>query len=126
MPIPPDAERYASRGYSAPHALGKRLSQSCCIPLVDDLLFKTRPTQDLRQVGAGQRRAEIAGSMAVQEKRAFLAEGACLLLIDDVVTYGTHFSEATSVLKQNGASKVYATALATARDNLTPINRTES
>ena len=60
--------------------------------------------------------------MAVVAERRHLIEGLSILLVDDVVTYGTHFREAKRVLDAYSGLNIYACALATARHNFDPLS----
>lgn len=117
IPIPPSPERYSIRMFHTPTEIAKIISQSAAIPLVTNLLLKVRDTQSLRDLGRYERAEEIAGSMAVSQKKQFLLDGMTALLIDDVVTWGTHFREARRILLEGGAHEVRAMALANAHSS---------
>lgn len=122
IPIPPDAGRYATRLYHPPEAIAKALANHSTIPCIADILVKLRPTRSLRSISDPSERAiEIEGSMGVQETRSHLLAGRIVLLVDDVVTYGTHFREAKRVLMEAGAASVYAAALTTAHGQPEPL-----
>ena len=121
VPIPPDAERYAVRGYHPPEAIAKAMALETAIPLVANALVATRATRSVRGLAAHERQPEIAGSMGIHPDRAFIIEGAKALLVDDVVTLGTHFNEAKRVLEGGGAVAVTATAITTARGRPVPL-----
>ena len=124
VPIPPDPDRYSARLYHPPEAVGKAIAKYSTIPCIADVLVKLRSTRDLRGIsGPTDRALEIEGSMEANEARIHLVEGRVMLLIDDVVTYGTHFREAKNVLTDAGAAAVYASALATAHGQPEPRPR---
>ncbi len=121
VPIAPDPERYSIRMYHPPIAIAKSISNWSKLPLEADLLHKTRMTESLRGLSHGERDDEISGSMEVDRDRQFVIKDRYVLLVDDVVTYGTHFREAKLVLMQAGAKVVNACALATAHGELAPV-----
>lgn len=121
IPIPPDPERYASRGYHPPDLLAKSMAKYSGIPQLRSVLFKIRPTRSLRSVTRDERPAELEGSMSIRDDKRSLVKGSTLLLIDDVVTYGTHFREARRILMLADSSSVYATAVTTAHGTPRPI-----
>jgi predicted amidophosphoribosyltransferase len=116
VPIPPDAGRFATRLYHPPDAIAKSLAKYSAIPVDTSALIKTRATQSLRTLdGDWQRDQEIVGSMEITGPKATSIRDKQVLLIDDVVTAGTHFREARRALRAAGAGRVYAAALSTAR-----------
>lgn len=121
VPIPPDPERFSIRMYQAPQAIAEAISNQSTIPLEDNLLHKIRETQSIRGMSGQDRANEIVGSMEVNPHREFVVKDRCVLLVDDVVTYGTHFREVKRILTQAGAREVYACSLAAAHGDITPL-----
>ncbi len=116
LPIPADAERYSIRGYNQQGEIAKALSMYSYIPMHSDILLKTRPTRSIHTLSTPTERArELAGSMKVAENKTHLVEARTVLLIDDVVTYGTHLKEARKVLLEAGTQTVLACEMAAAR-----------
>lgn len=114
IPIPSSPERYVTRMFHVPTAIAKTISRLGAIPLATDVLLKVEETRSLRGLGPEDRDSLIKGSMAVSARKQFILNDVTVLLIDDVVTYGTHFREAKHVLMAAGAREVRAMALATA------------
>lgn len=121
IPIPADPERVATRGYNQSGAIAKAISAFSLIPLYTNILRKIRATRSLKTLPAAERTAELSGSMEVAPDKVSLVKGNTVLLVDDVVTYGTHFREAKKILSAAGAKGVYACAVATGRNNLVRI-----
>ncbi len=122
VPIPPDPGRYSARLYSSPEAFGKAVAKYSTTPCFADILVKLRSTRDLRSMsGRVERASEIEGSMGVRDERGHLLERRTVLVVDDVVTYGTHFREAKNVLMDAGAAAVHAAALSTAHGQPEPL-----
>lgn len=116
LPIPADPERYATRGYNQQGEIAKALSLFSHVPMYTDVLQKTRSTRSVHTLSTpAERMSELKGSMRVAGNKSHLIEERTVLLIDDVVTYGTHFKEARRVLLEAGSRAVLACALASAR-----------
>ena len=99
LPIPADAERYSIRGYNQQGEIARALCAYSSIPMYSNILQKIRTTRSIHTLSStNQRRSELAGSMNVPQDKFYLVETKVVLLIDDVVTYGTHFKEARNVL----------------------------
>lgn|GEM_PF-1982155 len=122
IPIPPDSDRYSVRGYHPPDELSKSISSQSTIPVTLNTLQKIRSTRDLRGLNRQERLAEIKDSMSVTDQKNYLINGMDVLLVDDVVTYGTHFKEARDKLLMAGARAVYGAVLATDHNNISPLN----
>ncbi len=125
LPIPADAERYSTRGYNQQGEIARALSAYSSIPMYTNVLQKIRPTRSIHTLSSAiERESELAGSMNVPQDKLYLVEVKVVLLIDDVVTYGTHFKEARKVLLEAGAQSVLASAVAAAR-KYTPFKKSE-
>jgi hypothetical protein len=121
VPTPPDPGRFAQRLYHPPSAVAQALARYSTVPTFNDVLIKTRSTQTLRELGPDERTREIQGSMAVADGRAYLAEGRCVLVLDDIVTWGTHFREATRALRAARVGELRFAAITSAHGYVTPI-----
>lgn len=125
LPIPADAERYSIRGYNQQGEIARALSAYSSIPMYTNVLQKIRTTRSIHTLSsAKERKLELAGSMNVPQDKFYLVETKVVLLIDDVVTYGTHFEEARNVLLEAGAKRVLASAVAAA-SKYTPFDKSE-
>ena len=117
LPIPADPERRNNRGFSAPELIAEALSDALFIPCFDDVIRKVRTTRPLSELDYVQRQVEMANSIAVDSAHRPLLVGLEVLLVDDVVTWGTTVKEISRVLHDAGARKVTACAVATGRQN---------
>lgn len=120
VPTPPDPGRFAARLYHPPTEVVRALGRYALIPTFNDVLIKTRATRKLKDLDRHEREVEIHGSMAIADDRTFLVGNRTVLVLDDIVTWGTHFREATRVLRAAGAGQIRFAAVATAHGVVTP------
>ena len=111
--VPLSSQRLRKRGYDQAQLLAQAVSAHLgieCIPT----LKKIRNISPQSLAGdAAKRKANISGAYAVIDKEQI--EGKRILLIDDIVTTGSTFSECARVLGMNGAERVYCAAAARKR-----------
>ena len=104
LPVPLSAERFDERGYNQAALLCRHLSAAWGIPWRDDLLRRTRDTEQQARLRGQERLDNVLDAF----EAAHDAEGRSLLLIDDVVTTGSTLIECAKALKRRGANAVYA------------------
>ena len=103
VPIPPSTPRVFDSVRALADALGTRLDQQ-----VWPVLAKARPTapqKDMRTLA--QKQANVAGAFVLQGQ----VHGKRLLVLDDLYDSGATLEEATRVLRQGGAVRVYVLTL---------------
>ncbi len=110
VPVPMYWLNYFHRGFNQSHLLAKSLD----VPgvKVNHNLVKVRRTKSQTAVTFAQRRKNLLGAFAVRKNHDFAGKNVCL--IDDVKTTGATLDECAGVLKQAGATKVFAFVLAVA------------
>ncbi len=114
VPVPLHWSRRLTRGYNQANLLVKQLNpgpKKISTDLVR--IKKTRPQPEM--VDAAKRAKNVADAFAVRDGHNFTGKKICL--IDDIKTSGATLNECAKVLKQAGASKVYAVVAAVAGQN---------
>jgi hypothetical protein len=121
VPAPVDPVRFSVRCFSASAELAMSASRHSLVPSHPGIVRKIRETRSLRTLrGSHERKLELAGSMAVSQERSYLVSDACVVLVDDVVTFGTTFREMSGLLLRAGARCVHGLAVAAAHGQVRP------
>ena len=106
VPVPLHWRRKYRRGFNQAHELARHLGRP-----VLDVLVRTRHTRPQVELAADQRRSNVEGSFGLRRRpiwRRRSIEGLRLVLVDDVTTTGATIEACGRVLKEGGASEVYA------------------
>lgn len=111
IPVPLHRSRLRSRGYNQALEIAKPLAKALRIPLLRNVLQRTRATDAQTELSALQRRRNVRGAFAAHFEDAVPRQVAVL---DDVFTTGATLGECTRVLKRAGVERVDAWALARA------------
>lgn len=109
--IPQSPKRTRARGYNQAELLAKGVADKTGLIFEPQILIKVKETK--RQVEMPNRQARLENIKGVfQAKNKEFVRGKNIILIDDVVTTGATMREARRALKEAGARKVIACALA--------------
>lgn len=111
IPIPLSSKRFKKRGYNQAEVLAKGLSKKFGF-LVCNGLERIKETRSQVGLDKEKRRENVKGAFAIKKKFENYFKSKNVVLIDDVLTTGSTFSEAGSILKRNGSAKVWAIAFA--------------
>ncbi len=110
--VPLNPARLKERGYNQSALLAEHLSQITRIPFNESILKRVRNTPSQTKLSRSERQANVRDAFKAEGQ----LEGARILIVDDVVTTGSTLNECARVLKEAGAAKVVAAALATPVD----------
>ncbi|MGE5802921.1 MAG: ComF family protein [Gemmatimonadota bacterium] len=126
IPIPLAPKRLQQRGYNQSELLARALARQWRIPVLPDLLRRTRETPTQTALTPGTRLANVAGAFDVRRaawdvwRRRLPGSAArdtphvTLVLVDDVFTTGATLAEAARALEQAGATTIHAVTFARA------------
>jgi ComF family protein len=126
VPIPLASKRLRERGYNQSEVLARTLARQWRIPVLVDVLVRTRETPTQTALTPGTRLANVAGAFKVRNAKfemrngtasvdfAFHISNFALVLVDDVFTTGATLAEAARALEQAGATKVMGVTFARA------------
>ncbi len=114
-PLPLSPKRERSRGFNQSALIARRFAATLGLPFEEHLLKRAihrKPQSETMDIL--ERRENVRGCFAADEAHARKISGANVILVDDVVTSGTTFTEAAKALKAAGAKKIFALAAAKA------------
>jgi len=116
VPIPLAPKRLRTRGYNQSEMLARALARQWRIPVVPDVLVRTRETPTQTALTPGTRLANVAGAFALQIDDCGLRIGTqpvksairnpkfAVVLVDDVFTTGATLAEAARAMEHAGAT----------------------
>src|SRR5205823_5404499 len=111
VPVPLHPTRQRERGFNQAMLLARSLSPRTSLPVVP-ALERVRYTTTQTAFDRAERMENLRNAFRLRPRRD--VRGSRVLLVDDVLTTGSTLSECARVLKQAGASSVYAATAARA------------
>lgn len=117
LPVPLSRERLRERGYNQAWEATRRLARAMNLHCDAGLLLRVKDSPHQLDLPPDERAANVRDVFAVEPLRRAELKGLHIAIVDDVMTTGATCAEAARVLKQAGAERVEAWALArTPRD----------
>lgn len=110
IPIPIHPIKQITRGYNQAEKIARSFERHFSLPVMTDVLLRTKNTQDLRQLTPKERGNELNGAFKVN-KPDFVKDKN-ILLLDDIITYGTTLRECARTLWCYEPNKIYAATVA--------------
>lgn len=96
IPVPLHPEKEAQRGYNQTQLIAEGMGQVLQLPVIKDLLYRTRHTESQTQKTREERINNMSGAFAVKNTAEY--EGKHFLLIDDVLTTGATLEACANAL----------------------------
>ncbi len=117
IPVPLHPRRLRYRGFNQSALLariiGEELAPGLALPVLDDVLLRTRFTKPQMKTESREERLEnLRDAFALTPDQESLIKGRNIWLVDDVATTGTTLEECAQVLKSHGARSVWGIVLA--------------
>ena len=110
VPVPLYARKRRERGYNQAALLASALAVRMGVPFRGNVLRRALPTPSQTRLTAAQRLHNVKGVFSVPWSRR--AEGARIVLVDDVMTTGATVNECARTLKAAGAASVMVLTVA--------------
>lgn len=112
VPVPLHRWRLIARRYNQAALLARAVGRIARVPVIPDLLRRLRATPSLGELGAAERAAVLAGTIAPAPRHRTRLAGKHVVLVDDVLTSGATANECARVLTRAGAASVDVLAAA--------------
>jgi ComF family protein len=108
IPIPIHPSKLRIRGYNQAECFAKGLAKGLNVPLLNDVLFKTKLSASQTTKSRTERYENVEHVFGIKEDISLL-ENKHVLLVDDVLTTGATLCAAGNMLKDRGALVSIAT-----------------
>lgn len=113
VPVPLHRWRLLGRGYNQAAVLALMIARRSGRRCMPDLLVRRRATSSQQSLGAQARLKNVtAAAFEVGRRHRGRAEGARIVLVDDVLTTGATVSACAAVLRREGAARIDILCLA--------------
>ncbi|MDP6708581.1 MAG: ComF family protein [Alphaproteobacteria bacterium] len=112
VPVPLHRWRLWRRRYNQAAVLAQALARASGLEVLPDLLIRRRATASQHGLSRSERRRNVSGAFAIKQGRSERLGGACVILVDDVLTTGATVEAAARTLLRAGARAVDVLTLA--------------
>jgi ComF family protein len=104
VPVPLHPRKEREREFNQAARLARRLSRAIEVPLHERALRRVQATRTQTRLSRTQRAANVRGAFIAGDPAGL--DGACVILVDDVLTTGATTSACAAVLRDHGAAQV--------------------
>lgn len=113
VPIPIHTSKYIERGYNQADILARGLGKELQIPVLSDLLLRTKKTLPQKKLNDKERLRNLMSAFQINGKVAatYPKKLSRILLVDDIYTTGSTMEACAIVLKSNGIKEIYFVVL---------------
>ena len=115
IPIPQHWRQRVFRHFNPAWIIAEEIASALQVPCDAHLLYRQRQTRAQKRVPVSQRFGNQSDAFALQDMH--VVNGERILLVDDVLTTGATCSEATKLLRQNGAKECHVAVLGRVLDS---------
>lgn len=112
VPVPVHKSRLRERTYNQAELIAAGVAEALGVPMLADLLIRSRKTEPQKELNPEQRRKNLASAFAVNTRsEAWNRYWSRILLVDDIYTTGSTVKACAGILRQAGAGEVYVLCL---------------
>ena len=106
IPVPLAASRARERGFNQSEKLAAGLASRWRLPVLRDVLERTRATQTQTRLTPGERLANVSGAFHVRDAQRQAIRSTHVVLVDDVVTTAATLNACAAALVAGGTRVV--------------------
>ena len=110
IPVPLEKSKLKWRGFNQTEEIGKELARFLKIPLVNNVLVKTKETLPQVELSDEERKENVKDVFSIKNEYQIL--GKKILLVDDIYTTGSTLEECAKVLKKAGVKEIIGIVVA--------------
>lgn len=110
IPVPIDKNKLKKRGYNQSEELAKELAEHIKCPVVNNVLFKIRPTEPQMKLSKEERKNNLKGAFVAKNLEKI--KNKKIFLVDDVYTTGSTMEECANVLRTAGTNEIFGIVFA--------------
>jgi ComF family protein len=114
LPVPLHPARLRERGYNQSEKICEGISRVTGMTVLDGALVRSRNTPSQTALGLHEREENVRGAFRVRPGRERCVGAGSVVLVDDVLTTGSTVLACAAALRDAGAEKVLAAAVAVA------------
>ncbi len=109
VPVPIHKSKYRERSYNQAEILAKEIGRKMEIPVISDLLIRTKKTLPQKQLSDKERLKNLEEAFAINPLHYEVHSDRLkkILLVDDIYTTGSTIEACTKVLIQHGFHEVF-------------------
>jgi ComF family protein len=113
-PVPLHVKKLKERGYNHSQELARELGIILKIPVLTDILVKTKDTKSQVGLNKMEREKNLLGAFSLTKNPQSCGSHGFskVFLVDDVYTTGSTMQECAKILKENGVKSVWGIAIA--------------
>lgn len=104
IPVPVHKDRFRTRGFNQAEELAIRIGEQLGIPVVSDVLKRTRKTDAMKELSPQERKKNLETAFFCQQLPSGIKN---VILVDDIYTTGSTITSCTKVLQRAGAERVF-------------------
>jgi ComF family protein len=112
VPVPLHKRKIRERGYNQSLLIARGVSEVTGIPVKADLVHRRRWTETQTALSKEERKKNVDDAFTCENREL---NGACVIVIDDVITTGATIEAVAAALKSSGAEVVVAASAALAK-----------
>ena len=114
-PVPLHKTKLRERGYNQSDFIVRGINKTLKLDYFPELVIRSRYTKSQTKLPYPERVSNVKNAFNINPKFANMVKKKHIILVDDVVTSGSTLNEVIKVLKESGATNVFAVTIAMAK-----------